>query len=378
MFLDSCESGMLASTTVRSIYTDLTEDEIDEFFKNAEHCVCFAACKPGENSQSSEELEHGIWTYHLIGALNGKATKALEKGKFLTSSSLQNYLSTEVPRTLRTTHTGTVVQTPWLYGALSSDFLVADISPILAKRRTAANPNAQQLKYIRLCHESGLSVRSLSGFQKGHHVPDRVNDASERFVARIASKDVEEDIDKVRDSLRNTFGFKRNDLKTDLSDGEGSIITPYFDYEMAVVLDPDAPSRVIWRRQVTNIRVPEQILTEEFEEVFSGMFDTLEFVTTGDPFNIESIIDQIEEMDEEDITVDYNRDLTRCVIKMTNIDSTISITSHTFSIFRTKGNSPRLLIKSFFEVQKQLINTYQLKQLPFSSPPERRKLLHHG
>ncbi len=73
LFLDSCESGMLADTSIRGIFTDLTEDELRQFFELAEHSVCFAACKPGQRSYPADKYKHGVWTYHLIESLNANA-----------------------------------------------------------------------------------------------------------------------------------------------------------------------------------------------------------------------------------------------------------------------------------------------------------------
>jgi hypothetical protein len=365
LFLDSCESGMLASADIRGIYTDLTEDELKQFFGQAEHCVCFAACKPGEYSHPADKLKHGIWTYHLLEALNANAPGALEKGHLLTSSSLQNHLSVSVPRTLRGTYTGTPVQTPWVYGALSSDFLIADVAPILTKRKAAANPNAKQLRQIRLFNECELPVRRLSGFLKGHRVPDRVSSATEAFIAKISSDEVGEDLDKILIALRAAFNFKRKELEVRTGDGGGSIITPYFDYDVTVSLNPNDTSEVIWRRQVLNIREPDMVLTEEFDEAFAGVFDTLEF-SANKTIDIPSIVDQIEDLDADEISVSYDKSLDWCEITVNGMDATIRVTPDAISVTRHSGNSPKLLIESFFEVQKALIDTHQLKQLPFT------------
>lgn len=364
LFLDSCESGMLASSQVRGIYTDLSEDELKEFFEHAEHCVCFAACKPGQYSYPADKLKHGIWTYHLIEALMANAPTSLEKGHLLTSSSLQNHLSTQVPRTLRSALTGTPVQTPWVYGALSSEFLVADVGAILAKRKAAANPNATQLRRVRLYDEAGMPVKRLSGFQKTHRVPDRVNDTTEAFVARIAVDDVDEDVNTIHQALRSAFGFTRKELDTQTSAGRGSIITPYFDYEVTVSLNPGDPSEVIWERQVVNIREPDKIVSDAFEEVFSGIFDTLEF-TSGKVISVENVIDQIEALKDDAISVEYDASMAWCTVTLQGIDARIRMTSSAVSIIRRSGKSPKLLIDSFFEVQKRLVDTHQMKALPF-------------
>lgn len=373
LFLDSCESGMLASANIRGIFTDMTEDELKEFFDKAEHRVCFAACKPGQLSYPSDALKHGIWTHHLIEALDGRAPIALAKGGLITSASLQNHLSAAVPHTLRNTFSGTHLQSPWTYGASSSEFLVGDVTGILAKRKASANPHATQLLRVRLLHERGLAVRALSGFKKHHRVPDRVTGATETFVSQISSGEIDSDLDKTVESLKAAFDFKRKDVTTRQSGGAGSIITPYFDYEITIALNPDDASEVIVRRQVLNIRDPDKVISDEFEEAFSGVFDTLE-LENGQNIDIDAVVDQIEAIDDERLTVRYDRTSNWCIIEIEGNDSTIEVHPDAFRIVQAHASSPKQLVESFFAAQKQLVDTFQLKQLPMAlAPPPKGK-----
>ena len=44
---------------------------------------------------------HGIWTFHLIQALQGDAERAIDRERFITGDSLKNYLSLAVPIYIR-------------------------------------------------------------------------------------------------------------------------------------------------------------------------------------------------------------------------------------------------------------------------------------
>lgn len=366
MFLDSCESGMLASSDIRGIYTDMTEDELHAFFSAAEHRVCFAACKPGEESHSSGRLKHGIWTYHLIETLKGEAPKAIECKSLITSSSLQNYLAIAVPRTIRETYTTKKTQTPWLYGAQSRDFLVADIASLLQSKKLRSMPGAKQLKRVRIYGETLGEVRTLSGFKRGRHrVPDEANEATENFVRRIASSEIEKDLESVFQQLREAFGFKRNELKTDSSDQGETIITPFFNYDVSVSLNPDDASEYVLRREVSNIREPNQVFSDEFAMAFPDAFDTLEFESKG-AIAISDIIDHIESIDDDSISVTYDKDVTYCKIELEGSDLMIHVSQGSFCLSLPRVSSPKLLIESFFEVQKKLVDHHSLKQLPFT------------
>src|SRR5262249_40127650 len=196
LFLDCCHSGVPIDENMRGLLADFSDDELTVFLKDAEFCVGFSSCKTDEKSYPSSALQHGIWTYHLVQALKGEAPSALERDGLLTGSSLQSYLAVEIPRTLRKARTDGAVQNPHFFGNASHDFLIADIRPVLEARRAKARPHLQQLKRVLFSGERIGNVRFLSGFLKGHHIPDRISSATESFLAKISSRDVEEEANK--------------------------------------------------------------------------------------------------------------------------------------------------------------------------------------
>lgn len=242
IFLDSCASGAPFDASMRGIFSYLSEQEIEEFFSDSEHLICFASCKVDEMSRSSDELKHGIWTYHVIEALSGNAPLAVEKRRYVTALSLQNYLAKEVKRVLRTTFATSVAQTPWFYGALSKDCVVADLSAILAKKRQVAQVD---LQHILLRSREIGNVTSLSGFRKGHRVPKYANDTTEQFIHQIAEGDVNSEIQQVFDAVRTHLDYLRRDLRVSIEYGAGTLLTPDFDYNLSISLKPDDTTKVI-------------------------------------------------------------------------------------------------------------------------------------
>ena len=61
---------------------------------------------------------HGIWTYHLILALQGDAEGALDRNRFITGESLKSFTTVEVPAYIRTNTKIQATQRP--YAILSS------------------------------------------------------------------------------------------------------------------------------------------------------------------------------------------------------------------------------------------------------------------
>lgn len=130
LFVDACETGVEIDESMRGIVAELAEDQLRESFEQAEFCMGFAACKADQKSHSSSRLQHGIWSYHLIRALSGQAPAATDGKQRITATSLQNYLSFEVPREVVLDRGHGAIQTPWVFGSLSRDFAIADLTAL--------------------------------------------------------------------------------------------------------------------------------------------------------------------------------------------------------------------------------------------------------
>ncbi|MFO0866607.1 MAG: hypothetical protein U0744_18535 [Gemmataceae bacterium] len=331
----------------------------ENFFLSSNRRVAFVACSEGEVSHASHALKHSLWAHHVIEAFRGAAPAAAEKKRLLTTSSLHAYLETELPRAVRASMAGTATQTPVSYGG---NFLLADLQPVLDQRKEAERFSVDQLMKVSLSNEKAMPIRSLSGFAKHHKIPTSVTAYAEHFVANLASSDIEDDLNAIFSKLKDVYRFGRKDLQTKRGDSGGSIITPFFDYDVTVTLNVADPSEVVWRRQVAHIRDPQKVIADAFDSVFKGVLDTLDF-STGKPVSVEAVIDQIEAIKEGDVAVRYDKDLQWCEIRIAHLPATIKATAAGFSISLTKSGSTKTLIQAFFELQKVFADQYSLKLL---------------
>ncbi len=367
MFFDPCNRGLLGSEEGRHIYGDIDDVELQEFFESAEHWMCFAARRTDEQSHSSSALKHGIWAYHVIQAFDGQNPTALA-GNRLTASSLQDYLKSVVPATLRKSNPA-AIQTPRSYGAASSDFQLADLENIFANRR-AAKHKAGQVKDSILLAESTANVKSLSGFKsdKRHFAPDRHSGYAQSFISEIAHDDIKEDVEKVRAALKGQFGFTRLQLTVENHEGAATITTPHFNYNVSVEQHPDDPGKVIWRRSVDAIIDPDQVLSDGFEAVFGDVFDTFELSLRHD-VDIEQLIDFIESLGSDEIKVDYGEDkhVTACDVRIKGHNAQIQVAQNTFAVRHPRSHSPKQLVESFFAIQLALTHKHHVRMIPFEA-----------
>lgn len=351
LFLDASESGSLAGSEANGYVDNLKPKEVETILSRAAHCACFASCRDDEQSYSSRELKQGIWTHHLVEALQGHVPRLLTDGHLL-ASDLQNYLSDEVPRTLRKTLTSGVTQTPWLLGGASGDLSLADLEPVLAARRAAAEgEDGAMARGARFLSQESKGIKTLSGWQKSHRVPDRVNETSELFVSKISAEELKDDFERIRIELKNAFGYARRDFDgSGYGDGSGTIITPDFTYSINIALDDDNPAKVIWTRTVDSIVMPEQITSDAFADVFDGVFTTLE-LTLPNPLNVTDFIDEIEAQDNPQVQLDYDFDCEFCDLRIEGTAGKIRVTPKGLSIVHDFGDTVEQLIESFKAVQ---------------------------
>jgi uncharacterized caspase-like protein len=367
IFLDSCHSGMPINDKMRDILTDMSVQDLREFFGKSEYCVGFASCRDDEISYSSIALKHGIWTYHLIEALKGNASQVLNRDFMITGNALQAYLSTEVPKTVHKYHQLLKIQNPVLFGSMTREFAVANLRELMEARDAEANPSNQQLKRAIFISEEPERIKSLSGFIKRfHHEPDSVNDAANNFIARIAEGDIKDDIESVFGLLRKHLHYKGKELEVTYEDGVGSISTPDFDYSIRVSQNGENPSEAIWTREITDIHNIKVIGGDEFNATFNNYFDTLK-IEFSKKIDITSLIDKIESNKPPGLEIDYLSDQSYCTLTMEGLEANLLVYPTFFQISHDEKKTPRLLIESFFNVYKALAIALKqdIKLLPF-------------
>jgi hypothetical protein len=304
LFLDAHPAGL------PDVTPHLDPDELGSLL--GPQTAAFFSCAPGETPQASGLLKKGVWIHLVVEALTGNAPLALAGNGLLTAGSLARYLEQEVPRTLRKVLGDPDAQSPCSLGA-GPGLVVADLTEVLAGRKRTPDPHMESLRRGTFRAETYGRVKALSGYRKHHHLPDRITASTRRFVAELAADDLEADLEAYYSALREYMGYKRRDLDLSLKEGTGRLGTPDFDYVVRVAQAEDDPAGVVWQREVGNIRTPEVIAGPGFQKVFGGIFDTLVF-EFGQPFDVESWVDRVEDDAPEGVKVRCASDASSCEV----------------------------------------------------------------
>jgi len=363
LFLDSCHSGIEIDSSMRGIRADMSEAEFRDFFRDSEYQVGFASCKSNEKSYSSGRLLHGIWSYHIIQALHGDAIDALDKGNLLTANSLQFYLSAEIPRTIRDTLTTPKKQTPSFFGCLTKDFIVADLDPIISAKTAETKIAFDQPDRIIFSGYDAGSVKSLSGFKKGHWVPKNVDSAAESYIARAASDDIKKEAERIFQAAKKAFGYERRDIKVDLDVGMATVNCKDFEVGISISQNPDKASEYIITIDVWRFKSTELVLSHEFNEVFANTFNSIVFEYRSN-IDIVKLIDAIEARKEKNIEIKYPTNYAYCTLNVQGLNERIEVEPRRFSIVSYSILEPRELVNRLLEAQRLLVGYRKILQLP--------------
>ena len=212
----------------------------------------------------------------------------------------------------------------------------------------------QRVTNVALVSEQRQRVRDLSGFRKAHSVPFANTDRTQSFVGRIAFDEIGEDLEARFHEFRKNFRFKRSELiVAEPQDGEGAITTPWFEYRITITHDPNSPSEVTWRRQITQFHDPVPLLSPEFATVFGTVFDTVEF-EPQEPIHIEAFIDSIEDRDDDTIKLEFDRQSTWCELTTVLIPGRLLVETDCVAFVTNEPQLPARLLNAFFQFRTQL------------------------
>lgn len=357
LFLDCCHSGLEFDVKLRSPMSTFSTDELKYEYSDSEYLAGFAACKGNEKSKPDSEKKHGTWSYFLIKALSGKASRKLYKQGLLFSDSLQSYLKKQTYNRVKLITTDKKNQTPIQFGKNTDKFIVADVSEILSQKIIKKAASSIKFEKITMLTEEEGSVTNLPGFVRGRHKsPREISDYHERWIKSIAQDLIEEEINEIGEEIRQQLKFKRKQiLNTTVDEGIGEIVTTEFDYSVVISQSEGDPGVYILTRSLENFKNSQILNSDAFNNVFAEFFDEVEF-NTKQKIDVEELIDKIEDIDDENvISVSYDlSDTSKCTVIIPSISEELSITTNSVSIISKQKESPLQLISAFKDCYKLL------------------------
>ncbi len=208
---------------------------------------------------------------------------------------------------------------------------------------------------LALVGEQRGRVRDLVDFRKTHRIPEDSSERAQAFIRRIATSDLEADLDLRFAELRQHLGFKRVDMDVaEPTDGAASIQTPQFCYRVSIRLCDEDVNSTVCERRVDGFPDPKPLLSDQFAAAFGSTFDSVA-IAPAEPVDVEAFIDWVEEQPDSQLEADYDRTATWC--RVTFVDqqaASMLIESDAIALTSMDPVSPATLLRSFMELREQL------------------------
>lgn len=315
IFMDLRFSDATIFTDPSVSETGVSSEELKNFCKESSQRFAFVSCKPKELSHPSRTLNHGIWSHCLIQAIKGTAKEAVGKDQQITTTSLQSYLLAEVPRLLRVTVAGAIKQTPVMFGSKTKPATLVDFAEQLPTKQLAVVGSANPIKDSCLAGEFRGRVRDLKGYSKPKTSLATHNDWERDFVEKAGASEVTTLAKEIFEQLRECFRYKRKDLSFTNVASTASIKGPDFDVNISLSQDPDDAERYLLTTEVRSFRNPAIIDDLNFLAIFTKYCKRIVFELEAN-LDLESKIDDIEEIDALAANLDYDPECTEFTLRL--------------------------------------------------------------
>ncbi len=322
----------------------LSDEELSELFPTTGSAVALTACADNEPSYSASGRR--LWLQLVGDAFAGSAPIT---GNVLKADWLHDWAIKELPRAIRKTISSPKMQTPGLFGP--PDAILATVKA--SAKKPSPQLNLKQLRRIVFRGESRGKFKDLSGFQKSFKLPEAATPSAQKWTYRLAADELKAEVEDTYNALREHLGFKRKDLESTIgAEGIGFIRTPSFDYSVSVSLDPDDPSSVVWRREVSQVSDPDVLRSDGFRKVFGGRLETLQF-DFEKAIDVEELVDRIEDDLPAGVKVRVASDGSSCDVTVAGFAGKVHVERSSLRVEGPPGLTPESLVEQFFAFQSR-------------------------
>lgn len=297
-FIDACAVDLEEQFSSRDVVSTMSENEFKDFVKVDQYVGVFLSCTPGQKSYSHAGLGHGVWSYHLVNALRGKAPDAIDAYSVITDASLRDYLGTSVRRYITKNMSTAAQQTPIARMSATNRFAICQV-----KEQQEPIPPENDFTGLSFkpddtffSHIETRSYNKLPGFSrsKKHFVPDNVNASSAEFARGLLEGEIAEEIEDHYKEAKRAFRLRRDDIGT----GDDTLDTDYFRYWIEVRQAPDDPAEVQIMRCLS-VRNDSEENLQIIDEIFGTKFDRVICRVRGSVPDFDCVVRRLEDVEME-------------------------------------------------------------------------------
>lgn len=299
LFIDACAADLQDGFGMRDVVTSMTADEYKDFLETSEYSAVFLSCKPKEKSFSCHQLKHGVWTWHLVQAILGKADEAIDAQRWVTDASLRTYLTNTVSKYVRDVMAMSSAQTPQARITATGSFPIRHVPlPTLAPPPTDLSGFLLVPKTTTLLAETGGPIRSLTGYRPtSHAIPKKHTSAASSFVRKLLADEIETDGREALAAVRAATRLRLADIEVIEDSASYEMRAEQFSFLIAGDQDRDDPTRWHMASRLELIN-GWQTLSEKLDEAFGHSFNIVEVAIERPSASLAELADQMEDIKE--------------------------------------------------------------------------------
>lgn len=187
-------------------------------------------------------------------------------------------------------------------------------------------------------------VRRLSGFRKGHRVPEDHHDAAQEFIRKIGQEEVSQLAETIHAGLRTTFHYKRKQLEYVCESGIAAIKTPDFEVNITIQQDPHDAANYSLASEITHFQSYDTVFDAGFCTLFNPYCDRL-VIGFEKAIDLENKIDAIEEKESLEPYLDYEPDCSSFTLKIPQPNIQFKFTPHELEVTLPNDRNLQRLVK---------------------------------
>jgi hypothetical protein len=294
LFMDSSATELLKMKNPTSTIEDICEKEFEKHVDKFPSQACFFSSSVGQRSHPSAKLSLGIWAWHIVQALAGKADKALDRNGSVTTGSLKKFLSRAIPIyiTKETKIRGTQVPFAILGSDLSTTMSVFGDEHFDDDSANMVSLNTEEYELRRT--EIRL-YKDFPGYVKGRNSePKRHCSSAEDWAGRLTEEETKQEIEDVYKNSKVVFGFKNRECEKDPQGG--FLATPSFRYLVTSFQDKE-DFKSIRTNRVLELRIDMGAIPKDLDSIFPKVFENLYIPITG-KINFDDLTEAFESLEE--------------------------------------------------------------------------------
>jgi hypothetical protein len=296
IFIDACATNLLEQGISRDMLSQMNNSEFENFIRSGDYQATFLSCSPNEKSYSSDILRHGIWTWHLLKALKGEVPHAIVRDRYITSTSLQDYLRSAIPDYIQRNTEIRGSQTPRSLISSSNTFEIRELALDESQWVAPLNDIKLNIEDMFFRNMETSDITRLPGFSKskGHFVPDRHSDYVTSFIQTRLSDRLSEELETIYERSKDILSLRRKQIQKNFDGGGGTIDTPFYRYYLEALQNPDDyRESLIIRKMVLLVNRSE--LPESFEYIFPTMLNEIVIPISGQ-IDFDTMVERFEEL----------------------------------------------------------------------------------